>query len=53
MVLATFILVIDDDKKIELKKIPYIYHLIWVRQDKIWALLNSKSKINAISLDYA
>lgn len=47
------ILVFDDDKKVGFKKIPYIHNLIWIYQDKIWTLLNSKSKVNVISPDYA
>lgn len=45
--------VIDNNEKIELEKIPSIYYLIRVYWDKIWALLDSRSEVNIINLDYA
>ena len=42
-----FLPITDSDKKII--RVSFIYYLIWVNQDKIWALLNNSSMINTMS----
>lgn len=35
-----------------LKQISYIHYLVWFRNKDIWALINSGSKVNAITPTY-
>lgn len=50
LVLASSVLITNNDKKVV--KLLYIYDLICFQESQITALLDSGSKINAISLDY-
>ena len=50
VVLVISVSVIDGDEKFVRE--PYIYFLIWVNQDKIWALFNNKNKVNAMRPNY-
>lgn len=54
MVLAISTLVIKALKKNEIKliKVLYIYYLIYFKKDKIWAIINFDSKVNAIISAY-
>lgn len=56
-ILTIFVLIKETSKKdkVVLKKVPYIYYLLYFRKDKkieMQALINSNSKINAIKPAY-
>lgn len=36
-----------------LKQIFYIYYLVWFKNNKVWALINSGGKFNTMTLIYA
>lgn len=50
----TSLLMTETSKKndLVLKRIPYIYYLIWFKKNEIQALINLGSKVNAITSTY-
>lgn len=51
MLVSTTSVPMTDDSE-EVVRVPCIYYPIWVLQDEVRALLNSGSKVNAMSPDY-
>ena len=53
LVSVDFVLMTDGDEENMLRKISYIYYLLYFNKDKVWIIFNNRNKINAISFNYA
>ena len=42
----------SDDKKVMIKRIFYIYYLVWFNKNETWGLVINKNKVNAINPNY-
>ena len=54
LILTISLLVTETSKEdVILKQVSYIYYLIWFKKNEIQALIDSSSKVNAMTLTYA